>query len=71
MSKDKEYTFKGTVVKDGRTVEYNWETFTFAPSKKKAMNNLVYRYKRDHDFPKACKVELFGKLEEANGPERA
>lgn len=71
MANNKEYTFCGTVVRDGRTVEYNWNTFTFAPSAKKAMSNLVYRYKRDNDIPKACKVELFGKLEEANGSERA
>lgn len=61
---NKEYEYSGPVLKFGTCVESDWRSSTWAPSKKKALNNLTYRYKRDHDMVPSTKIELIGKLVE-------
>lgn len=56
------YNYKGPIEVMGQVVCWNWETTTWAPSEKKAINNLKYRYKRDNNMAPNCKVELPGKL---------
>lgn len=62
MTKNKLYFYKGPVMKFNTCVEQNWEASTYAPTEKKARNNLAYRYKRDHDYSKTVKIELPGTI---------
>lgn len=43
-------------------VERNWTVSTSAPSKVRALNNLIYRYKMDHNLSVKAKITLPGKL---------
>lgn len=43
------YHYKGSVTQFGKEVAYNWEGQTFAPSSKKALNNLSYQFKNKMD----------------------
>lgn len=72
MSKNnKTYRYSGPVVStEGFLYERNWVTETWAPSKKKALSNLKFRYKRDNNIPYGVTLDLPGKLEEVlNGHE--
>lgn len=62
MSVNKQYEYKGPVMKFDICVEQWWETTTWAPSEKKARSNIVFRYKRDNGLEKTAKITLPGKL---------
>jgi predicted lipase len=61
---NKRYDYSGPVFKFETCIEQNWEASTWAPTKKKALSNLTYRYKRDHDMIPSTKIELIGTLVE-------
>lgn len=61
--KRKTYSYRGPVMNFDTCIERNWETETWAPSEKKALSNLAFRYKRDHNMAKNCKITLPGKIE--------
>lgn len=60
--KNKHYIYKGPVLKFGVCIEQEWIAETWAPTEKKAMNNLIYRYKKAHDYVKSAKIELTGSI---------
>lgn len=61
-SQNKEFEYSGPVMKFDICIERDWNAATWAPTKKKALNNLTYRYKRDHNMISNTKIELPGKL---------
>lgn len=64
MQKNKTYRYTGPVMMFDNCVERNWTVNTWAPTKAKAMNNLIYRYKKDNNLSTKAKVTLPGKLVE-------
>lgn len=65
MAREKEnhtYTYNGPVTVFGVCVLRDWKTTTWAPSEKKALANLAYRYKKQQGLVASAKVELPGKL---------
>lgn len=56
------YRYCGPVKEFDNVVNNKWEASTEAPSEKKARNNLVYRYKREHGRAVNSKITLPGKL---------
>lgn len=62
MKKNKTYEYSGPVLRFETCVDQNWKAVTWAPSEKKARNNLIFRYKRDHDMAANVKISLPGKL---------
>lgn len=57
-----QYRYCGPVKEFGNIVNNKWEATTTAFSEKKARNNLIYRYKREHGKSPDCKITLPGKL---------
>lgn len=64
MSNNKFYEYRGPVARFGDVIERDWKAETWAQSEKKALSNLTYRYKRDHNMIPSTKVTLLGKLVE-------
>lgn len=59
-SENKCFMYRGPVMEFDRCVCSQWEATTFAPSAAKAMSNLAYRYKRDHNKASNAKITLPG-----------
>lgn len=66
---DKEYEYSGPVTQFNRCIERNWKASTTASSKKKALNNLVFRYKREHNMISSANIKLQGTLTEVKRKE--
>ena len=60
----KHYEYCGPVLKFGKCIDAKWEAATFAASKKKALSNLAYRYKQDHNMIPSTGISLPGVLKE-------
>lgn len=60
----KEYQYTGPVMEFDRCIERDWKASTLAVSPKKALSNLVYRYKMEHNRDRSSKIVLAGKLTE-------
>ncbi len=58
----KRYLYKGPVCEFGRVITSMWTAETSAPSEKKAISNLAFRFKQDHNKTKTAKITLPGKL---------
>lgn len=58
----KEYTYSGPVMEFDKCIQRNWTATTWAKSEKKALNNLAFRYKRDHNRAANSKITLPGKI---------
>ena len=61
-SEKKTYHYSGPVMRFDNCIEQNWSADTWAVSKKKAMSNLVYRYKMENDMVPEVKITLPGRL---------
>lgn len=59
---NKHYIYRGPVLKYGVCIEHDYTAETWAPTEKKARNNLTYRYKKEHDYIKETKIELPGTI---------
>lgn len=59
---NKEYTYSGPVMEFDRCVHARWTATTQASSEKKALSNLAFRYKRDHNRAPNAKITLPGKI---------
>lgn len=62
--KNRTYRYDGPVMIFGKCVLRNWRTTTWAPSEKKALSNLRYRYAKNQGLlanAVGC-IELPGKL---------
>lgn len=57
-----EYSYEGPVEKFGVCVCHNWKAKTMAPSKRKAISNLKYRYKLENCLVPTTKISLPGKV---------
>lgn len=58
----KEYTYSGPVMEFDKCIQHSWSATTWAPSEKKALSNLAFRYKRDHNRAADSKITLTGKI---------
>lgn len=56
------YIYKGPVLLYGKTICHNWQGETTAPSERKALSNLIYRFKKDHGYANRVVIDLPGKL---------
>ena len=56
------YSYEGPVTKFGICIENHWKGTTCAASEKKAINNLAYRYKKQHNLTANTVIGLPGKL---------
>lgn len=63
MKANKRWKFKGDVYVDGFLIERNYQDETWAPTEKKARNNLTFRNKRDRNLPFPSKLKLDGVFE--------
>lgn len=57
-----QYRYCGPVKEFDTIVNNKWEATTHAFSERKARNNLIYRYKREHGKSADTKITLPGKL---------
>lgn len=64
MSKSdfKHYSYTGPVCEFDRIIDPMWTGETFAPTKKKALSNLAFQYKRETGRTKTAKIILPGKI---------
>ena len=56
------YSYEGPVMQFERIVQNNWKVETTAPSEKKALSNLSYRWKKENGLTANNKISLPGKL---------
>lgn len=61
-SEKKTYHYSGPVMRFDNCIERNWSADTWAVSKAKALNNLTFRYKQEHDLTPGTKITLPGRL---------
>lgn len=54
----KRYSYNGPVCEFGRCIAHMWTAETSAPSKRKALSNLAFRFKRDNKKIKTTKITL-------------
>lgn len=57
------YHYKGPVIEFDRCIASDWESETLALSRKKAISNLKYQFKKEFNRVTTSKIELPGKLE--------
>ena len=58
----KRYSYKGPVCEFDRCIASMWTAETVAPSEKKALSNLAFRFKRETNRSATSKISLPGKL---------
>ena len=58
----RQYEYRGPVMEFDICIDRNWIASTWAPSEKKALSNLAYRYKKDNNRAPHAKIVLPGKL---------
>lgn len=56
------YRYEGPVMAFERCIADKWVAETYAPSEKKARNNLTYRFKKETGRVASCNISLPGKL---------
>ena len=56
------YSYFGPVMEFGKCVANNWKAETWAPSEKKAKNNIIFQYKKATGKLPGTKVELPGPI---------
>lgn len=54
----KKYRYEGPVWRFDRIIEKTWVAVTYANSKKKALSNLAYRYKRNKGLGPEAYIKL-------------
>lgn len=59
------YTYSGPVMEFDRCIHARWTASTYATSEGKALSNLAFRYKRDHNRAPNAKITLPGKIASA------
>ena len=58
-----QYKYCGPVKEFDAIINPKWEATTHAFSERKARNNFMHRYKREHGKAADCKITLPGKIE--------
>lgn len=64
------YHYKGSVTQFGKEIACNWEGRTFAETERKALNNLNFQYKIQHNLAKTAKISLVSKHLSIAGKEK-
>ncbi len=57
------YVYNGPVMEFERIIANQWSSTTYAPSEKKARNNLTYQFKKQYNKVPATRITLPGKIE--------
>lgn len=57
-----EYEFEGSVYRFDTCICQHWTAVTYAPSVKKALSNLKYRFKKENGYSRSAKIHLEGNL---------
>ena len=57
-----EYRYSGPVMEFDRCIDRSWTATTYAVSEQKALSNLAFRYKRDHNRMPNATITLPGKI---------
>ena len=65
MAEKQEWWFSGSVYVFDTEVARNYEASTMAVSEKKAISNIIYRFKKETGRAPTCKVSLVGKIQKA------
>lgn len=59
------YHYRGPVFRFERLINADWEAYTKAPTFRKAVSNLIYRYKLENGYKSTANISLLNKyLEE-------
>ena len=66
-----EYSYEGPVLEFDRVVAHRWSAKTYAPSAKKARNNLIFQFKKEFNRVPTAKITLPGEIRKLGGEERA
>lgn len=64
MKKNKLYSFSGNVTRFGKVIERDYKANTWAVSERKALSNILYRYKDENNFVGDAYIKLDGKIVE-------
>lgn len=56
------YSYDGPVKEFDDIISNRWQATTYAVSEKKARNNLVYRYKKEHGKTANSMIKLTGTI---------
>lgn len=56
------YIYEGPVMEFDTCIDQFWHAETYAPTEKKALSNLAYRYKRNNGRAASVKITLPGKI---------
>jgi len=59
-----EYRYEGPVMEFEKCIDNNWRGSTYAVSKKKALSNLTYQFKKQTGRSPNCKITLVGDIVE-------
>lgn len=57
-----QYVYEGPVMCFDKCLSDRWTGSTFAPSKKKALSNIAYQYKKKNNLIHNVKISLPGKI---------
>ena len=52
------YTYKGPVMKFNTLVATDYKMVTIAPSKQKAISQMTYRFKKDHNLAAHTRITI-------------
>lgn len=58
------YSYDGPVMLFDKCIVNCWHGDTFAPSEKKARNNLEYQFKKKYNYAANTKISLPGKVKQ-------
>ena len=56
----KRYIYEGTVISFNKIISNKWRGETYAPSCKKASNNLAYQFKKQYGLLCTARIKLGG-----------
>lgn len=57
-----QYTYDGPVMEFDKCVSNRWVASTYAPSEKKARNNLAFQFKKQNNKIPSVRITLPGKI---------
>ena len=60
------YIYEGPVFEFGRCIADRWKSETLAPSKSKALSNLIFQFKKQYNKSPSCKISLAGDVKRVN-----
>lgn len=58
INKKSKYLYEGPVKQFGSVISRKWSGVTWAPSESKALANLSYQYKKEHNMVVGTRIDL-------------